>query len=191
MTLAERFRSGSVSDENLVEKIASGELDSLGVLYDRHEGEIRRVLERLGVGNADLDDVVQFTFLQVIRAAPSFDPNFPVGRWLIGIAVMMSRRHHRSLQRTARRVASWVHAFRQVAPETPDEALASHEAERRVIAAFEQLSPKRREAFVLVALEGAAGEVAASTLGIPINTLWTRLHHARQELRAGLMKEDP
>ena len=36
-------------------------------------------------------------------------------------------------------------------------------------------------AFVLVAVEGSSGEDAAAALGIPLNTLWTRLHHARRE----------
>jgi RNA polymerase sigma-70 factor (ECF subfamily) len=49
-----------------------------------------------------------------------------------------------------------------------------------------ELSPKKREVFVLVALEGLSGEEVATTLGIPVNTVWTRLHHARSELRHAL-----
>jgi RNA polymerase sigma-70 factor (ECF subfamily) len=40
--------------------------------------------------------------------------------------------------------------------------------------------------FVLVTLEGMSGEEASAVLGIPINTVWTRLHHARRALRAAL-----
>jgi RNA polymerase sigma-70 factor (ECF subfamily) len=58
-------------------------------------------------------------------------------------------------------------------------------------AALARLSAKRREAFVLVTLEGTTGEDAAAALGISINTLWTRLHHARRDLRGWVHQEDP
>lgn len=190
MTTREPARSQTVHDTVLVENIASGDLESLGVLYDRHEADVRRVLARIGLDAADIDDVLQFTFLQVIRAAPRFDRNFSVRSWLIGIAFMMTRRHRRSLKRSARRVSAWVQGLTQPTPETPDQTLALREAERRVIEAYERLTPKRREAFVLVAVEGSSGEDAAAALGIPLNTLWTRLHHARQDLRAKLDEDD-
>jgi DNA-directed RNA polymerase specialized sigma24 family protein len=43
---------------------------------------------------------------------------------------------------------------------------------------------------VLVALEGLGGEEVGRTLGIPVATVWTRLHHARLELREALCRED-
>lgn len=190
MTSREPARSHPIPDAVLVENIASGDLESLGVLYDRHGDDVRRVLNRIGLNGADIDDVLQFTFLQVIRAAPKFDRNFSVRSWLIGIAFMMTRRHRRSLRRSARRLSAWVNNLTRPTPETPDQTFAVREAERRVIDAYERLSPKRREAFVLVAVEGSSGEEAAAALGIPLNTLWTRLHHARQELRAKLDEDD-
>jgi RNA polymerase sigma-70 factor (ECF subfamily) len=190
MTTPEPLRHRQPSDAALVQSIAAGDLDSLGVLYDRHELDVRRVLGRFGLDATDIDDVIQFTFLQVIRAAPKFDPRFSVRSWLIGIAFMMARRHRRSLRRSARRVSGWLQGLIERAPETPDETFAVREVERRVVDAFERLTPKRREAFVLVAVEGSSGEDAAAALGIPLNTLWTRLHHARQELRAKLGEDE-
>jgi DNA-directed RNA polymerase specialized sigma24 family protein len=49
---------------------------------------------------------------------------------------------------------------------------------------------KNREAFVLIVLEGVEAEQAAAALGVPLGTLWTRLHHARRELRARLESTD-
>jgi RNA polymerase sigma-70 factor (ECF subfamily) len=60
------------------------------------------------------------------------------------------------------------------------------EAARSLVNAFERLSLRKREVFVLVTLEGMSGEEASAVLGIPINTVWTRLHHARRALRAAL-----
>jgi RNA polymerase sigma-70 factor (ECF subfamily) len=190
VTTREAARWKAVPDVDLVDRIASGDLESLGILYDRYDVSIRRVLGRIGVDSADIDDLLQFTFLQVIRAAPKFDRRFSVRSWLIGIAFMMARRHRRSLRLNLLHVSAWVNGLTLPAQETPDQAFAVREAEQRVVAAFERLTPKRREAFVLVAVEGVSGEEAAAALGIPLNTLWTRLHHARRELREKLSEED-
>jgi len=174
----------SPADGEIIERIASGDLQSLGLLFDRHEPSVRRVLSHLGVSSSDIDDVIQSTFLQVISAASSFDPRFNARSWLMGVAAMMARRHRRSLLRVARRLSSWSAAWVPTDPVTPAEAFDSEEIGRRMARAIARLSPKRREAFVLVTIEGAAGDEVAAALGIPINTLWTRLHHARQDLRA-------
>jgi RNA polymerase sigma-70 factor (ECF subfamily) len=73
---------------------------------------------------------------------------------------------------------------------TPAELFELAETERRFARAFAGLSAKRREAFVLVTLEGLSGEEAAQALGVPVNTIWTRLHHARLELRAAIDEEE-
>ena len=128
------------------------------------------------------NDLVQTTFLQVLRAARRFESDISVRGWLLGIASMMARRHRRSLGRLAKRVRTWATIPR--APQlTPDDALVQRHAGLRLGRALAALSPKKREAFVLVTLEGMSGEEAAAALGVPINTIWTRLHHARRELR--------
>jgi len=191
MISREPLPAKSASDLRLIEQICAGDLGSLGVLFDRYEPEVRRLLARLGQRHADSDDLIQSTFLQVIRAAPGFDPRFSVRNWLLGIAAMMARRHRHSISRTADRLAAWAQVKRPIDPVTPSEAFDSLETERRMQAALARLSPKRREAFVLVTLEGASGDEAAAALGISVNTLWTRLHHARRDLRGWLLHEDP
>jgi RNA polymerase sigma factor (sigma-70 family) len=185
----EHLPAQAASDAALIEKIARGDLQSLGTLFDLYERDVRRMLGKLCVTAADADDLLQATFLQVISAAPSFDPRFSVRSWLYGIGAMMARRHRRSTSRLAGRMATWAADFTRQEPHTPGDAFDSEEAGRRMQAALQRLSPKRREAFVLVTLEGATGEEAAAALGIPLNTLWTRLHHARRDLRRWVLGE--
>lgn len=173
----------TVDDAALVVQIGNGDLDALGTLFDRHEDAVARFLGRMGVAPADIDDLVQNTFLQVLRAVRRFDPHVSVRSWLLGIASMMARRHHRSLGRLTKRIRSWATIPRGPGI-TPDEALEERQAEMRLERALDSLSAKKREAFVLVTLEGMSGEEAAVALGVPVNTVWTRLHHARRELRA-------
>lgn len=188
MGVALRVSHAPACDEHLIAAIAGGDLQALGALYDRHEPEVRRYLGRLGVPASDADDLVQATFLEVLSAAPRFDPALSARSWLMGVATMMARRHRQSVTRALARLASWVSRSigAEASPPTPAEVFARGETTRRLMRALDAMSPKKREVFALVVLEELSGEEAARALGIPVNTVWTRLHHARLELRAAL-----
>jgi RNA polymerase sigma-70 factor (ECF subfamily) len=64
------------------------------------------------------------------------------------------------------------------------------EMTRRLQRAIDKLSDKKREVFVLITVEGLSGQDAAEVLNIPVNTVWTRLHHARLELRAAVEEDE-
>jgi RNA polymerase sigma factor (sigma-70 family) len=180
------------ADNDLVAAVARGDLGALGELFERHEPGLRRYLGRLCLSASDADDLIQATFLEVMRASARFDPDGNTRSWLYGIATMMARRHRRSLGRLATRMAAWAGLARAAARSaTPAEVHEGDEAMRAVRAAFAGLSAKKREVFVLVALEGLSGEEAARALGVPVNTVWTRLHHARRALAAALEGSDP
>lgn len=177
------------TDPELVARIVKGETSPLGLLFDRYDGDVRRVVARLGVPPADVDDVVQATFLDVLRAAAGYDGRDDARPWLIGLAVMQVRRHRRSLARIAARITAWA---REPSPRpvTPEEATATSQAAERARRALDALSAKKREVIVLVTIEGLSGEEAAKLLDIPVATVWTRLHHARREIMAAVFEEE-
>lgn len=189
MIASRRMSRQQESDAELVVSVAAGDLRALGELFDRHEPALRRYLRRMGIPRPDVDDLVQATFLEITRAAPRFDPSRGGRSWIFGIASMMLRRHRHFLRRAAARISTWVTPEADV-ESTPAEVLERVETERRFARAFAALSAKKREAFVLVTLEGLSGEEAAQALGVPVNTIWTRLHHARLELRAAIEVEE-
>jgi RNA polymerase sigma-70 factor, ECF subfamily len=177
------------SDGEIIARIKSGEVGALGILFDRHDGDVRRVVARLGVQRSDVDDIVQATFLDVLRAAASYDGRDNAKPWLIGLAVMQVRRHRRSLSRMAARLATWA-LEPSARTTTPEESAGASETAERARRALDALSSKKREVVVLVMIEGLAGEEAALQLGIPVATVWTRLHHARSELNAAVFEEE-
>jgi RNA polymerase sigma-70 factor (ECF subfamily) len=183
MTLAAHPLTQAESDSELIARIARGELAALGELFDRHEPTVRRYLSRLGLSRGDADDVVQSVFLEVVGSAARFDSRFAARSWLFGIATMLVRRQRRSALRHAARLLNWSHWKRQQVPQSPEESYESDQTLSRFNQAFARLSPKKKEVFALVVLEGMSGQQAADILSIPVNTVWTRLHHARAELR--------
>jgi RNA polymerase sigma-70 factor (ECF subfamily) len=174
--------SPQLTDDELVAAIRVGNLTGLGTLFDRHGASVRRLLLRLGVAPRDVDDLVQDSFLDCIVAAPSYQQGLSVRSWLFGIAVIVMRRHRRSLGRILQRAQEW--AAKRVDPRvaTPADALEWSEEAQRGQRALAKLSPKKRAAFVLVVLEELSGDEAATALGVPVATVWTRVHYARREM---------
>jgi RNA polymerase sigma factor (sigma-70 family) len=191
MTARIHAAAPEADDAALIAEIAQGQLAALGVLFERYEPALRRYLGRLGVSASDADDLVQASFLEVVRAAPRFDPRYAARSWLFGVATQMARRQRRSLRRTAERIAVWSGMSRDPGEGAVPAAQSDTADLHRVAAALEGLSDKKRAVFVLVTLEGFRGEEVATMLQIPLKTVWTRLHHARRELRAALPEYAP
>lgn len=189
MTVAPHRTHEPPGDVELLAAVAAGDLPALGQLFDRHEPSVRRYLCRMGVSSADVDDLVQATFIEITAAACRFEGQ-AARSWIFGVASIMLRRHRRSLSRAAARLSAWSSLPRRVEA-TPVELIERDETFLRFERAFRALPSKKREAFVLVTLEGLTGEEAAAVLGVPINTVWTRLHHARLALRAAIEAENP
>ncbi len=184
-------RGFSRSDAEIIAEIAAGHLDGLALLFDRYEEDARRLITRLGVTSADVDDLIQCTFLAVTRASKKYDGRCSARAWILGIAAMMVRRHRRSVARTLHRAAEWFARTPQPVVETPNDSFDAQESRARLERALESMSEKKRETFLLVAVEGLSGEEVAVALGIPVATVWTRLHHARNEIRKHLVEEAP
>ncbi len=182
-------RGADPSNGDALAGIVAGDFSCLGLLFDRYAVDVGRFIARLGILEGDVDDLVQATFLAVPKAAANFRGG-DVRAWLLGLAVNLVRRHRRSIARMAARVAAWARDQGADPPETPGQAFEAREGERRVARALAGLSRKKREVFVLIVMEGVGAEQAAALLGIPLGTVWTRLHHARRELRARLQGRD-
>ncbi len=176
----------SLDGASLVATIKGGDLSGLGVLFDEYGDDVYRFLVRIGVPPSDVEDLVQQTFLDVLAAAPRFQADAAVKPWLFGIAAMVARRHRRSAGRMFERLRRWALERTVETPPTPDECFEVGAQAIRAQRALDALSPRKREAFVLVVLEGLAGEEAAIAMGVPVATVWTRVHHARRELRHAL-----
>jgi RNA polymerase sigma factor (sigma-70 family) len=183
MMQAATRRTAGTHDGELLEKIANGDLTALGTLYDAYSEPVRRFIGRMGVSSGDIDDVVQTTFLMVLSASRRFDGRASARPWLLGLAVNAVRHHRRSVRRLVDRLIQFAHEPHVRTAISAEASFSAHEAASLAMVAIDQLSEKKRAVFLLVAVEGVTGEQAAAALGIPLATVWTRLHHARRDLR--------
>lgn len=177
--------ASAATDAALFESIAKGELGSLGVLFDRHHEPLRQFLLRVAPNAADVDDIVQETFLTATNAAGSFDGRASALPFLIGVAVQLVRRR----KRTFARLRALYDAF-AAAPTTPkpspEDRLHQAQEEALLQAAIARLSEEKRLVLVMVEYNGLTGVEVAGILGVPVGTIWRRLHEARADLRYAL-----
>jgi RNA polymerase sigma-70 factor (ECF subfamily) len=179
-------------DERPVELAVSGPL-ALGAVaeqrpialdaeqvYELHADFVWRTLQHLGVRSADLEDLGQEVFVVVHRKLSSFDGRSKLTTWLFGICLNLVQRH----RRRAYLRLEFLHAEppERIDPHTPEQDYASEEARRRLEQLLAKLSPERRATFVLFEVEGVSCEEIAELTGVPVGTVYSRLHLARKQV---------
>jgi len=168
----------------LIRRCRAADSSAWRALYEAHQPFVHRVARRLGTPSEEVEDVVHEVFMVVMAKLDRFQG----GRfttWLYRITANVSAHHHRK-RRRRRVLQSWSERIGWASPPSP-EALSSAASDARAVdAILERMSPKKREVFALFELEGLSGEEIAERVGCPINTVWSRLRHARQDfLRFG------
>ena len=173
--------------------VVSEDLDING-LYREHGRFLARCIGRLVGPGEHVQDVLHETFIVAFKRQRSFDPARASARsWLYGIARNYCRSHLRASRRRIKledRVQCEPQAHRE---RQPDEAADAALALKAVTDVLILLPEKHQEVFVLYELEEMEGPEIAELLGIPVGTVWTRLHHARKgfekQMRRRLARE--
>lgn len=155
----------------------TGSSTPLESIYRAHYGLVRWVLRARGVPEASLDDRVHDAFLAIFRRLPDRDPAVPLRTWIAGVARNVGFSHRRAAARRRRRDET-VEA--PAPPRRPDEELERREAWDALGEFLEQLRPEQREVFVMVELSGMRVSELATAMGMPANTLHSRLQAARR-----------
>ena len=164
-------------------------------VYERHIDFVWRFLRRLGVPTRSLADAAQDVLLVVHRRLGSFDGRAPLRSWLAGICVRVARQEYRTRRRRQPEMldrAGWIDV-----DSLPDDAsLVSIQTERReriqrLYELMSSLDAPKREVFVLAELEQMTGPEIAEILGLPLNTVYSRLREARVRFERELTNREP
>jgi RNA polymerase sigma-70 factor (ECF subfamily) len=173
------------SDEALLGRVASGDLEALGDLFVRHGPLVRAALARFApdIAESELDELAQEVFLAIAGAAREYRGASRFTTWLYGIAIRKARSHRRGKWTRNRLRERHGEACAGVSPQRSSDS-PEHETMIREAAldALSRLSEPQRVVVWLHAVEGMNGEEIATALGISPRTVWTRLHRARRRL---------
>jgi len=179
-------------DAELVERLKGGDTRALDELFRRHREVAYGIAYRLVGNRDDALDVVQESFIHVMRGVHTFRGQSSFRTWLYRIVTHASLDYRRwRALRTAESLDG------ESAPDPgPDQGQRSPQdeaADRDLYAAIEQalanISEKNRAALVLFAIEGLSYKEIADVLGISVGTVMSRIFNARQRLKELLASE--
>jgi len=170
----------AVGMEDLVERARRRDGAAFRELFRIHVTAVHRVVYRLAGPGADVEDLVQTSFVEAFRSLPDFRGDALFSTWLTRIAVRVT-----------------LHAKRRRAPvslplDEADEQPGDLPGPERVASARQglvmldlvlaELRPKRRAAFVLHVLEGHSMEEVAAILNASVAAVKVRVHDARRHI---------
>lgn len=152
-------------------------------IYEHWYAHVARWIVALGANRADVDDLLQEVFMVVHRRLADFNGENVAG-WLYQIARRKVSEHRRRV---------WIkHMFRagsDLSVELPASGLNASELldlkEKRLLldGLLGRLKSEPRAAFVMFEILGYSGAEIAEVQGVCLNTVWARIHTAREQLK--------
>jgi len=150
-------------------------------LFRLHAPFVAGFFVRLGVAVQDVEDLVQEVFLTAHRRGGYAPGVARPTTWLAEIAIRVAAGSRRTKRRRPADLDDDAVEAAVAAGATPEAAVATAQALRRVQRALEAIDLDRRAVFVLYELEGEPCDQIAAALGVPVGTVYSRLHAARRE----------
>jgi len=177
-------------DRELVARAQRGDKQAFGLLVERYQRKLARLLSRMIRDPAEVEDVTQEAFIRAYRALPAFRGDSAFYTWLYRIGVNTAKNY---LMAMGRRAPTSTEVETQEAEgfeegdllrdiNTPESVLLSKEIATTVNAAVEELPEELRSAIQLRELEGMSYEEIAKLMDCPIGTVRSRIFRAREAI---------
>ncbi len=188
-------KSYEASDlQELSVSAAGGDESAFRELAKRTTPTVYRISVRMLGRDAEAQDAVQETFLRVWQQLGTVRDHSSILSWICRICRNLcadriraeKRRPADSVEETQLALLSKTLEQQGMAPETPEQRLASVEDQQALLELVGTLREKHRMVLLLRTVEGMACEEIAEVLDCPVGTVESRLHRARAELAAKL-----
>lgn len=182
------------SDQEVVERAREGREEAYRELLRRYQRPVFSLVYRMVRDRELAEDLAQETFVKVLNALDSYRPEFKFSSWIFKIANNAAIDHLRRRQldtlslegspeaTTPERVEA---TALQLADrtETPLAELEARELGSAIEQAIGRLRPEYRSCIILRHIEGRPYEEIAEILDLPLGTVKTYIHRARNELK--------
>lgn len=177
-------------DQQLVERSQQGDKRAFGLLVEKYQRRLARLLSRFVRDPAEVEDVTQEAFIKAYRALPNFRGDSAFYTWLYRIGINTAKNY---LMATLRRAptstdvdaddAEGLDEAEQLRDvNTPESLLLSREIGNTVSAAIQALPEDLRTAIQLREIEGMSYEDIAQSMNCPIGTVRSRIFRAREAI---------
>ena len=181
------WESGSevdaVSDRELLERLRDGDASAFDALYEAYRPRLYAYLLRMTRRPDVAEDLLEETWLRLIRRPPRPEATPGMSAWLFTVAHNLFVSWCRWRLLDAERVGEFARqTLRRSPAPAPLEALTSDEETRRIEVALARLPARSREALLLVGVEGMTPAEAATVCAIAPEAMRARLMRARRQL---------
>ena len=185
VTMTEREK-----DHNLVQRVQRGDKVAFEMLFTKYQRRVSRLVSRFVRSDAEVEDIVQESFIKAYRALGSFRGDSAFYTWLYRIAVNTAKNY---LVAASKRPISLTqfeknddddfeedHFMSDAA--TPESELITKQIAETVNKTMNELPVDLREAIMLREIEGMSYEDIADSMGCPIGTVRSRIFRAREAI---------
>lgn len=156
-------------------------------IHTQHGAFVFASLQRLGVRGPGLPDAHQEVFLVVHRRLSTYEPNTSVTAWLHAICRRVAAAHRRKAHRRREVPIEFECDIGDLSAD-PSEDFERYQQRQLVERLLDTLDLDRRTVLVMYEIEGMQCEQIALLLGIPVGTVYSRLHLARRDFNAAVAR---
>jgi len=150
-------------------------------IFDAHAADVWRVMRRLGVRPADIEDQCQEVFVVVHRKLPEFEGRSKITTWIYGICLRVAADYRKRAHVRREHPVEELPEERRSAPQLAE--IEHAQARAFLDAALAELDDDRRAVFVLYEIEEVSMAETARAVGCPLQTAYSRLHSARDAVQ--------
>ena len=169
----------------LLERCRSGETGAMEELYRRYFPTVYRWAFRLAGPGADMEDICHEVFIAVYSNLKNFKGDSSFSTWLYGVT-----RYTISYYLRKKKILKFFNFGGDSREEeipslhkSPLQSAEEREATQAIYDILDKLPKDQREVFVLFELEEMTGEEISELLGVNVNTVFSKLYHARKKIR--------
>jgi RNA polymerase sigma-70 factor (ECF subfamily) len=167
----------SVPDEDVMLQVRNGEVEMLGVLFDRYQAPLFNFYSKMTQDRTVSEDLVQEVFLRILRYRQTYRPDTTFRTWMYQIA----RNTRLDQVRKTRLEAPF--ASEPVAPASVTDTAQQQQEAALLQSALMRLPEDKRELLVLSRFQELKYDEIARLLGCEVGTVKVRVHRALQQLR--------
>jgi RNA polymerase sigma-70 factor (ECF subfamily) len=193
---ANRDWGNRAPSEELVARVAEGDAYAFQILVNRHQTSVLNLIYRFIGDRSKSEDLAQETFLQVWRAAKSYQRKSKFTTWLYRIGVNLCLNEIKSARRK-----KWLQFLRNNTGATrpddetlidespnPEECLLARERSQQIANALQALPENQRLALILKRYDGLPYEEISRVLGCSVSAVESLLVRAKRTLQKKLEK---
>ncbi len=166
-------------------KVKAGDLDRMGLLFERHYKPLFGFLYRMTADKENSEDMVQNVFLRMLKYRHTFKGDGEFRTWMYHLARNVLNDYHK---RSKRQADPLEHEFREVADEAVESTIDKEEQVSLLNRALTQLTEENREILVLSRYQELAYSEIARILNISEANVRVKIHRAMTQLKSVYLK---